>query len=791
MAFVVSLAVILLQLVQTRIFSVIFWVHLVYFIISIALLGFGISGTWLAFGPHTRLARFLTPKSAACAFVLTAIFSSLVLPAMSVTVSWLTHDWHRIPILLLIYSFAILPYFFAGWILGIVFRDNAAEMNRIYFADLIGAGLGCVLFLLLLAPLGATRLVAIACLITIAPFIADLLNGVSRRVFLVCLMIVLAIMFTVGEMMDGFIQPESSKELIANYADLPADDRPIIEFSEWNPIARIDVVTTQKNRDLRRIYQDGSAFTWLPVDPQWPPPPFDTAHESMIDHKTPYLMLPHPGTTLVIGSGGGIDVWNALRAGSRRIDAVEVNSTTASLGLNEYRSFNNDLFWQPGVTVFNEDGRSFVRAQRTRYDLIAIHAIDTFAALNAGAYVLSENYLYTVEAFSDYFRHLVPNGVLSVSRWYQLNEATRLFTTMLEGLKRFGVARPTAHVIVVAYRAETGNWGTFLASPTPISSETIAQMRRLAERNGATIAFPPESLPREPISRALVGYAQFFAEGRAERFFELFPFNVRPSSDDSPFFFHYEKWQDALHVMSDITGHNWIRGNWPSLTLFSLSIFSIAAVSSFIFLPLLAHRHTRSISRFPAWAIYFAGLGLSFIFVEIALMQRFALLLGHPSRSLAVVLGTLLISAGIGSFLSNRVGTYLPIGLATLSVLILGAALIYPLIGIWALALSLPLRVAMVIALIAPLGVLMGMPFPIGIAIVARAGPESVPWMWGINGGTTVLGSLLAIIVAMGWGFTLVLTLAAVGYIIAALSFIAAGHHVEARANANAINVRR
>src|SRR5260221_5122399 len=180
-AFAVSLAVILLQLVQTRIFSVIYWVHLVYFIISIALLGFGISGTWLAFGPQTRLARWLTPATAASAFVMTAIFSSLVMPVMSVTVPWFTDDWRRILVLLLVYSFAILPYFFAGWILGVLFREHAAAMNRLYFADLLGAGLGCVVFLLLLAPLGATRLGTVACAVILAPFVADMLSGKGLR----------------------------------------------------------------------------------------------------------------------------------------------------------------------------------------------------------------------------------------------------------------------------------------------------------------------------------------------------------------------------------------------------------------------------------------------------------------------------------------------------------------------------------------------------------------------------------------------------------------------------------
>lgn len=773
-AFLVSLAVILLQLVQTRIFSVVFWVHLVYFIISIALLGFGISGTWLAFGPDTRLARWLTMPRAAWAFTAAALFSSFVVPATGISAPWLTGDATRLAVLLVVYAFAVLPYFFAGWILGILFRDQAAAIHRLYFADLVGAGLGCVVFLLLIAPLGAARLVTLATLCVLAPFVLDAL-GTTRRILALTTVAGFGGLLALGGVIDGFIQPERSKNMVADYAGLATDDRRVIEFTEWNSIARIDVVTTHKNPNVRYIYMDGGARTTIQFARPAPAPPFEPDSESMLAHRLPYLVKSDPAKVLVIGSGGGIDVWNALRAGAKRIDAVEVNGTTARLGLEEYRSFNNNMFHRPGVAVFTEDGRNFIRASRDLYDVIAIHAIDTFAAINAGAYVLSENYLYSVEAFDDYLRHLSPGGVLSVSRWYQLNEATRLFATVLEGLKRFGVAEPTAHIIGVTYPLSSGEWITLLVSRTPFSAETVARVRDHAERYGRSLVFPSDQRPREAIPRALAGYAQFFTEGRAERFLQAFPYDVRPNSDDSPFFFHYERWRDTLRLLAtDIRDANWVRGNWPSVTLFGLSAFSLVAVVTFIFLPLLARGRRGSMPRFPAWSLYFTGLGVSFIFVEIALMQRFALLLGHPSRSLVVVLGTLLFSAGIGSYLSDRVGYRLPIALSCLTLLILAAAFVFPLIGEWALALPFALRVAAVIILVAPLGLLMGMPFPIGIGIIARSSPEAVPWMWGINGGTTVLGSLLAIIIAMGSGFTQVLTIAAIGYALAALAFVAA-----------------
>lgn len=780
-AFNTSLAVLLLQLAQTRILGVVFWNHLVYFIISIALLGFGIAGTWLAFGSDSWLARKLTMERAATGLLVTAIVSSFLVPQLSVSIASLFSGFGQIVQLIIAYTAATFPYFFAGWILGTLFRDHAEDISTLYFADLIGAALGCAIFLVGIGYLGAPRLVVLACLFAALPTLWPTGGGRRRIVTGAVLAVSLAALFAAGGPITRAIQPEPQKNMNLDYAGLAADDERIIEYTEWNALARIDIVTTLKNPGSKWIYIDGGARTKLVVGPPKTPTRFDPAKHDLTYSRTPYFFHRDPERVLVIGAGGGIDVWYALRAGAKRIDAVEINSTTADIGLRRYRGVNKDLFHRKGVRLIIEDGRSFARRTDHLYDVIMIHAIDTFAALNAGAYMLSENYLYTVEGIADYLNRLKPGGTLTITRWAMLSEATRLFTTTLESLRSIGVDKPEKHVIVLDSRAlgaktdTADHWVVLLARRTPFSSAEITQIRQHYAKHGDRLVYPIEVGPRRYITKALHDYARLFTMGRTHLFFAQFPYDVTPVYDDDPFFFHYEKWRDVLNVFSEKGLATWIRGNWPTFTLLSLSAFAVVAVALFIFAPLAGRRGRARFPGFGLWIVYFASLGVSFIFVEIALMQRFALLLGHPSRSLALVLATLLFTAGLGSRAAPRFARRMPAVLAILGGLILAAAYLYPVLGHAALYLPLWMRGALAVALVAPLGFLMGTAFPTGIRLVSHHGERAVPWMWGVNGGTTVLGSLLAIIIAMSANFTTVLVLAALGYAMAMVCLVLLG----------------
>jgi hypothetical protein len=415
------------------------------------------------------------------------------------------------------------------------------------------------------------------------------------------------------------------------------------------------------------------------------------------------------------------------------------------------------------VKVWVEEGRSFVSRSDSQYDLIMIHGIDTFAALSSGAYVLSESYLYTVEAMKAYLNHLSPGGTLCIVRWDYRGETARLFTVALEALYELGVENPEQNIFY-GTQAHT----CLLVRKDGFSDGEIDVLQDyLLAGQGSTLFPPLDPESAGGTEKIIAEYTVARSQDKHQAFLDAYRYDISPVRDDSPFFFHYEKTAFWRKVGGDRSS-NFIRGNWSSYTLHMLFGFSCVAVVLFMVLPLL-HRGRPNIPHFPIWLLYFACLGVSFIFVEIALMQRFALLLGHPARSLALVLTSLLFFAGVGSQLKHTLNLKLSTSLAMIVVMLLVVAWGYPPLVNLLLGFSYPVRVLATILMVAPTAFFMGMPFPAGITRVAESGEDAVPWMWGINGGTTVVGSILAILVAIEINFTIVLLLAALGYAIALL----------------------
>ncbi|NUM54947.1 MAG: hypothetical protein HUU46_14970 [Candidatus Hydrogenedentes bacterium] len=765
-------ATLLLQLVQTRIFSVVYWNHVVYFIVSIALLGFGISGTWMSFGKDSRLARVLTVPLAAVLFFVSTLVSSLAMTQLDINTASVATVKSNQYLLYLTYACAVLPYFFSGWILGLVYRDYAEHMNFLYFADLVGAASGCFLFLALIGPLGAVTLVVIAAgLVTLPALALNPRSRISLYGGAICLATAAAIVVFERDI-DRSIQPEETKALVSLYkaaGHVPAIE-PSIEFSEWNSISRIDVTGSVRHPREKRIFIDGDAWTGMAVHWTHPPSDWNPERECLITWASPYLLIPKPDSVLVIGSGGGVDVLNSLRANPSHVDAVEINPTTARIVKQEYGKQTKVVFGRPEVDVHNEEGRSFVRRSGRQYDVIVMNAIDTFAALNSGAYVLSESYLYTVEAMKDYITHLTPGGILNISRWKTPAESVRLFTVMLEAMYELGYETPERHILAV-FNPFNGFIG-IMAGNRPFSDIQIETVREHAERNKLNMMFPvAQEDMTYAIQKTYKQYADLRQTGKQLDAVKQWEFDARPVWDDSPFFFNFLSVRKLLMARYSSGAAEILRGGRASLTLFTLLFWLTVAVLVFMFLPLLKRGRAR-IPRFPSWLVYFICLGIAFIFVEIALMQRFSLLLGHPARSLATVLATLLLFAGIGSQMRATLRIPLAVGISGAIVTILVAGFVYP--SIVPLTLGWPLwqRGVVTAAMVAPLGFFMGMPFPEGIRLVSIHGRDAVPWMWGVNGGATVLGSVLAIVLAMATNFTTVFVSAAAVYALALFLFV-------------------
>lgn len=396
------------------------------------------------------------------------------------------------------------------------------------------------MFLGLITPLGAVPLVLIAAALVTFPALALYPRSrVSVYGGMACALAV-SVLGAYEPELDRSIQPESTKALVSLYRPpaLTKTMPPRIEFSEWNSISRIDVTGSVVHPRERRIFIDGDAWTSMFVKVKEPLRPWNPDTECLITWASPYLLIPAPERVLVIGAGGGVDVLNALRASAGHVDAVEINPTTARIVKEEYKSETKSLFGRANVAVYNEEGRSFARSGGRMYDVIIMNAIDTFAALNSGAYVLSESYLYTVDAMKDYITHLKPGGILNISRWKTPAESVRLFTVMIEAMYELGYETPERHLIAV-FHPFNGFIG-MMASNEPFTDEQVQLVRAHAERNKLEMMFPlREEDNAYSQQRLFKKYVELRRAGRQDELMLTLDFDPRPVWDDSPFFFNF------------------------------------------------------------------------------------------------------------------------------------------------------------------------------------------------------------------------------------------------------------
>ena len=484
---------------------------------------------------------------------------------------------------------------------------------------------------------------------------------------------------------------------------------------------------------------------------------------------------------LVIGPGGGFDIASARYYGHRQITGVEINPIIIRLVRDRFQSFTGNLYGQDGVQIVHDEGRSFVRRSQEQYDVIQLTLVDTWAATGAGWLALSENILYTAEAFEDYLRHITEGGMVSVNRWMfpgADRETLRVVSLGLEALRQLGTPEPAQHFLVwrnrvvlpgqSAQEPQHFSLGTVLIKRSAFTEQEIQTIETLcAQATECAMVYAPGRHLQNPFTTLLQtsDQAQFYA---------TYPFWVDPTTDDRPFFFYTLKPSQVLTTLSQ----TFFRTLTPDVTNIGLFLLvnsimiTVGLTLAAVFLPLwlLSRRQSRE-----GWGIpigYFFCLGLGFMLIEIAMLQRFTLLLSYPVYSLAVTLAALLVFSGCGSLLSNRFSTDVQarrpelvfVGIGILGMLY---AWLLPLLFDWALPFTLPVRIALGVFLLLPMGLLLGIPFPIGIRRLERRQDELIPWAWASNGGASVLGASLAMIVALHVGFTVVLIGGAICYLLA------------------------
>jgi hypothetical protein len=746
-----SLATLLLELALTRVFSVIYYYHFAFLAISIALFGLGAGGVFSYVIAGWRGLLYEKLGVLACVNA-TAIVLCL----------WflLERTGHMSTFeLAAAYFVAAIPFLLSGAIISLIIAETIQRVNRVYFFDLLGAAGGCLVLVPLLNWVGGpgTILVAAILFAVTAAIWFHVAHAPRGRVIAVVLGILIVALVTYNA---------KSSVIDVKYAKGQAltDE----EFVKWNSFSRI-ALKPEPGTGLKSIVIDADAATGVAnfnFEHLSPEQRFNLAYHGP---GIPYVLRP-AAKTLVIGPGGGWDVSRALASGSKDITGVEINPIIAqTIMRDKFPSYSNYLYSRPEVKIVIEDGRSFVRRSSDHYQILQATLVDTWASTAAGAFALSENNLYTTNAFVDYLKHLTPDGVMAFTRWgfKPPRESLRVVALANAALKQLGEANPALNIAVLREDAEKiKGWGaqdTILVARHPFSSADLDRLQSAVNTGHLELVYYPGT-------NTPSAFRDLLLAPDLDRFFSGYEFDVRPVSDDRPFFFYTVQARDLWHFVlhaSRATADYKVNSALP--VLFGLVGISLIATAIMLSLPplLLRQRIPRENGSLRA-LFYFVCIGAGYILIQVALIQKFVLFLGHPTYALTVIIFSMLLFSGLGSWVSKRVvradmgrlGRVFAIILGCIAVL---AAIITP-VAESGVALPFPVKVLVSVALIGPLGFVLGMPFPNGLTLLEQVMPASVRWAWAINAASSVMGSAAAMFLAIYLGLKLTLIVGGLFY---------------------------
>lgn len=803
--FLVSAALLLLEISLTKIFSVVLWYHFGFLAISVSLLGFSLAGVYLAFSPN------LLTRSPS-----TVLWRGALLSAVAVVVAFLlvTHsqfDTHAIVrekgevFLLVLFLELMAPFFCFGVCISAAVTLHRDDIARLYFANLFGSGVGCLLAIWSLDHMTGQQAVLVAATLAAA---GSACFAIRVSVWRVAAAVALA-----GGI--AALAPEPVSEAL--FKLLPPRSKPLygvppasIEYSNWSSLSKVDIFDIGRG-DLGLWGLDGAFQRQGGVLPFRKGIVIDawaiTSITQFDGDLTKLKVLEWLPATLVhrlrrgvdmvcLGAGGGLDVLSGIYFGQKSITGVDINRLIVDQMRTKYDEFSGHLYTNPTVTkgidgitppdyrpkvdVVVAEGRSFLeRVPDRSYDIIQLSGVDTHSTTEAGAFTLSENYLYTLEAFEAYFRKLRPNGIITLTRWYVATpgrpdvpqHGPRLFVLAYEALKRHGVSQPEKGIAFL----NKGLFTVMLLKTEPFSAEELQTIESHSETYGLTQLFlPNKSIPTFDVAGVTTPnyFERYVGAEDKSRFIRNYPYDISPPTDDKPFFFELSRWGTILEHDSFF---NVLGGITAQGVLFILVVILVLSSVVFLILPLRVLTR-RGVIAGGGWRMltYFGALGLGYISIEIPLSQQFILFLGRPVYALSVVLFSMLVCSGIGSLLTSRVKgdpgrTASRLILAVALLAALTTVLVRPMFHSF-LDWPLTLRILLSVLLLAPVGVLMGMPFPLGIRALQQREPRAIPWAWAVNGYTSVLGSALAVVFGMAFGFRVVLIGAIVTYLIGAVA---------------------
>jgi hypothetical protein len=777
-----SIATLMFQISYTRVLTVALWHHFVWMVVSIALLGYAASGTLLTVLPRLQernMDQVLAATSALfSASILLSYWALNRIPFDPARLSW---DALQLLYITMYYLLLSIPFLLSGIAVALTVRRAGRRVNRVYFSNLVGSALGSILVLPSFGPLSGPGVIVLSSILAGASAVAFAANLKGRipPFFSAWTIALLLLLPMAGSLLPIRVSPYKSLMVALRYPDAR-----LLE-TEWNAFSRVDVVESGLVR-----HAPGLSLNWEgPIPEQigvivdgdnlnaitrYDGSPSSLAFTEALPAALPYRFRDSP-RVLVIGAGGGLEVLTALHHGSMDVTAVEVNPIIVGLVQEEYGAFSGHIYQDERVNVIVSEGRSFIQGPRGVFDAIVLPMAHGASATSSGIYALSEDYLYTVEAFRELLGLLSDDGFLCVSTWLlpPPREDVRIVSLAAAALEDCEVADPSKHIAVIR------SWGTItlLVGKNPLGMGEMSAIRGFCGEMGFDIVYVPgveasevnvfNRFP-EPIYYRLV-QGMLHAEDR-EGFYRGYLYDIGPTTDERPFFFHFFRWDRLLETYESLD-RKWqplVEGGY----LVPLALAQALALSVVLILsPIRAKGGSRVEGRLRPLA-YFFCLGLGYMFVEMATVQRFILLLGHPSYSISVVIFSLLLTSGLGSYLSGRIepgGLSHKLVLISIGLLTFLYGLASPLVN-QLLGLPTALRLLATFTLLAPLGLLMGMPFPLGIGMLKGPRGGLIPWAWATNGCASVLGSILPTILALSFGFSTVFFLAGAAYLVSILT---------------------
>ena len=773
-----SAAIIAFQLALIQILSISQWYHFAYMVISTALLGFGAAGSVLSiFQKHlTNRADDLLPPL----MIATAITMSLVTDVSQMSLfrfdSYLLFaEYDHIGKLLLTYLMFFIPFFLGALVIGLVFIKSVDRIGKIYFANLLGSGAGGLVVLLLIGWFFPNQLPAI---IAILPVVAALIVIPKNR----RLLHIGFGLFAVGVIAWKWLNPpeltlseykELSKTLL-----LP-DSKIRLEKSSPHGVVQLVSspalryapgmsLTARKTAQVKMVaFVNGE---WFGVVTDWQ----KTDTSMILDYTTsalPYTMTKR-NKVLVLQSGTGIDVAHALTRKAENIVAVEANPVILSTFKNQFADQTDSLFHHPSVSVHNLESRTFLLTDTTRYDLILLPIIGTFGG-SSGLHALREQFILTKEAFGEMWLKLTPGGVISLTSWmdYPIRNPLKILATMVEVLRESGIQNPLEHIVAVR------SWGTitFVMTKASLQPNEIKAIRSFCDE----MMFDPAILPQltsedrtrynQMQDNLFFDYVDKIFSNR-DAFYRDYDFNVKPATDDKPYFSQFIKWRN-LNRLAEIFGNRSLPFFEIGYLLLIITLIQIS-IASFVLILLPLFKIGWKGKGKTGIILYFAGIGLGYMFVEMVFIQRFILYFGNPVYAALAVITSLLIFSGLGSYYSTYFTAHkqrrLAIFIFIVLILIAYAFILTPVLQ-QTVHFKLMIKLFFVFLITAPLSFCMGIPFPAGLSQISKTNFEVIPWAWGINGCVSVISTALATVIAVEMGFNWVMIFAAAAYCLPAV----------------------